>query len=192
MSYSIRGNSYISHLQHGREYKFTDADSKRKAFGEMLVDDNDVRDAAQRRFVDGGGNAKRKLFDREIVAGNFIPDVRSATERVCDTLADRPETRHDVYAVGIDTIRSQMRSTDSTSTREAHEMAIERLAKKSEEFQQKLAARPPAEDPTSPAATATAMRKAADDLVNSFSGTPSERERFQSQADALLMGISLD
>jgi len=186
MSYSIRGNSYISHLQHGRAYEFKDADSKRKAFAEMLVDDNDVRDAAQKRFVDAGGSAKRKLSDADIVAGRFIPDIRSAVERVCNGLSEKSETRHDVYAVGIDTIRSQMRSTDSAATREAHEMAIERLSKKSAEFQEKLSARPPAEDPTSPAATAIAMRKAANDLVNSFSGTPAEKARFEIQANALL------
>jgi predicted DNA-binding transcriptional regulator AlpA len=99
MSYSIRRNSYISHLQHGREYKFTDADSKRKVFGEMLVDDNDVRDAAQKRFVDAGGSAKRKLSDREISAGNFMPDIRSATERVCDTLAGQPDHQPDLLSV---------------------------------------------------------------------------------------------
>jgi hypothetical protein len=186
MAYSIlnNGTAYRSHLT-GRVYEFT-GETKNKVFGDMLVDDNDVRDAAQKRFVDAGGSAKRKLSDREIAAGNFIPDVRSATERVCDTLASQPSTRHDVFAVGIDTIRAQMRSTDSAATREANEIAIERLATKSEAFQQQLAARPPAEDPTSPAATATAMRKAADDLVNSFSGTPAERARFEAQAATLL------
>ena len=183
MAYSLRGNSYVSHLT-GRTYEFT-RKTKTKVFGDMLVDDNDVRDAANKRYLEGGGNPKRKLSDREIAAGNFMPDVRTATERVCDTLAARPETRHDPYAVGADTVRAGMRLTDSPAKRQADEETIARLTAKSEAFQQQLAARPPDADPTSPDATASALRKAAEELKPA-SSLPADQALFQTMKQRLL------
>ena len=87
MSYSIRGNAFQSHLQSGREYKFHDSDSKRAALAQMMMDDQAVRDAAQKRAQDAGVN--RPLSDREIAAGSFMPDRRTTIERVADEVAAR-------------------------------------------------------------------------------------------------------
>lgn len=65
MSYSMlnNGTAYKSHLT-GRIYEFRDSESKRDALGTMLTEDSEVRSAAQKRFVDAGGSAKRQLSER--------------------------------------------------------------------------------------------------------------------------------
>jgi len=183
MSYSIRNSAFYSHLQSGREYTFHDADSKRAAFAQMLLDDSTVREASQKRAELAG--VKKPLTDREILKGDFVPDRRTTVERVADEVAARG-AKHDPYQTAIDTVRATQRLTDSPAKRETDEATIQRLESKSAELAQQRAAAPPAVDPNTPAGTAQSMRAAAEQLQNSFSGTPGERAQQRGRIEALL------
>jgi len=159
MAYSIKSNSFVSHLTQ-RVYSFSDRQSKSAALEKMFREDSEVRDAAQQRAHDAGVN--KPLTDREIAKGDFMPDRRTTVERVADA-ALTAGAKHDPFIIGIDTIRARMRTTDSPEVREANESAIARLETKSAELAQARAANPPAVeiDPTNPAANAAALRAAA-------------------------------
>lgn len=181
MAYSIRNNSFVSHLTR-REYTFTDRDSRRAAMEKMMREDAEVRETAQTRARDAG--VKRPLSDREIREGSFMPDRRTTVERVADEVAARG-AKHDPYAVAIETIRGKQRLTDPPEVRAADEEAIQRLEVKSAELQQQRAANP-SPDPNSPADKATALREAAQLVANGFAGTPQERAQNKRRAEALL------
>jgi hypothetical protein len=192
MSYGFRGNSFVSHLQSDRVYTFTDAESKRAAFAQMLLDDQIVRDAAQQRAQSAG--IKKPLSDKEILAGTFMPDRRTVVERVADEVTARGAT-HDAFQVAIETVRGTQRLTDSAAKREADEATIQRLEEKSARWIQERGPALPAVEPNTPAARAAmaiaagiAMRKTADQLQKSFSGTPDERAQQRGRIEALLRG----
>ena len=183
MSYSIRNSAFYSHLQSNREYAFHNADSKRAAFAKMLLDDTAVREAGQKRAEQAG--VKTPLTDRAIIKGDFMPDRRTVVERVADEVAARG-AKHDPFQTAIDTVRATQRLTDGPAKREADEATIARLEAKSASLAQARAAAPPAVDPNTPSGTASAMRATAEQLQNSFRGTPEERAQQRGRIEALL------
>ncbi len=181
-SYSIRDNHFVSHLQHGRTYAFHDSQSKRVAFEAMTRDDLTVRSAAQQRASENG--VTKPLSDREIIKGDFLPDRSTTVEKIAEATL-KQGVKHDPFSVAVETVRSQMRSTDSASVREKNEATIARLQVRSAELAQARAAAPPVAEPTGPESTASALRLAAEQL-RPLSPLPEDQAQYRERKQRLL------
>ena len=188
MAYSMIDRGYVSHLT-GRTYTYTDPASKRQAMATMIEEDQAVRSAAQKRAQDAG--VKRPLSDREIRKGDFVPDRRLTAERVADAALAK-NCAHDPFATAAATIRAQQRLTDPPALRQQYADAIARLEEKSAALAQQRAAAHPPPDPANPVDKAAALRTAAAQALNSYAGTPAEREQNKRRADALLSQASVE
>jgi hypothetical protein len=173
MGYSIRNGAFISHLQNGREYKFTNQESKHAAFEQMTRDDLSVRSAAQQRAEQAG--VKKTLTDREIAQGNFMPDRRTTIERVADQVSQH--SKHNPFDVAAGEIRRTMDDSPEGET------IINRLEEKSARWVQEKAGIAP--EPSGPVATASALRLAADAL-KPLSPLPEDQAQYRERRQRLL------